>query len=106
MINKDKLEEMQSRANDIDRKYRSDGGWGLREYSEGLVGDVGDLMKLVMAKHGLRDKADIDLKLEHEANDIMWCVLMLYRELGIKDPHASFMNAMEKLSKRIEDGNK
>ncbi len=94
------LQDMQQRADTIDSLYRPNGGWGLREYAEGLVGDVGDLMKLVMAKEGLRHKEDVDRRTEHEINDIMWSVLMLYKSIG-KDPSESFMAAMNELETRI-----
>jgi hypothetical protein len=39
------------------------------------VGDVGDLMKLVMAKEGAREIQDVDEKLQHELAACLWSVL-------------------------------
>jgi len=97
------IEKMQSRAVDIDDLYRPvEKTWGLREYTEGMVGDVGDLMKLAMAKSGLREKDNIDEGIEHEVNDIMWSLLMIYREIG-KNPVESFMDAMNQLESGITE---
>lgn len=96
------IKEMQDKANDVDRTYRPNANWSLREYAEGMVGDVGDLLKLVMAKEGLRSGDNIDESLEHEVNDIQWSLLMLYRELGL-DPAESFLRAMDTLQKRIAE---
>jgi len=51
--------------------------WTRDEVMSGFVGDVGDLMKLVMAKNGVRPIADIDRKLGHELADCLWSVLVL-----------------------------
>ena len=97
------IEQMQVRAADIDGLYRqTTPPWGLREYAEGMIGDAGDLMKLVMAKEGLREKPNVDAAIEHEVNDLQWSVLMLYRAIG-KDPVESFMAAMDELEARISE---
>jgi NTP pyrophosphatase (non-canonical NTP hydrolase) len=51
--------------------------WTREEIMQGFVGDVGDLMKLVMAKSGARPVADADRKLAHELSDCLWSVLVL-----------------------------
>ena len=53
--------------------------WGPAELAQGFVGDVGDLMKLVMAKEGLRPtKAqNLDAALAHELADCLWSFLLL-----------------------------
>lgn len=43
--------------------------WSRENIAEGLVDDVGDLMKLVMAKKDLRQIDSTDEKLEHEQNE-------------------------------------
>jgi len=53
--------------------------WTREEVMQGFVGDVGDLMKLVMAKSGVRTVADTDRKLAHELSDCLWSVLVLAR---------------------------
>lgn len=95
------IEDMRCRAEDIDDFYRDQRpDWGLREYAEGMTGDLGDLMKLVMAKEGLRTADDVDACIEHEINDLQWSVLMLYRAIG-KDPVESFLRAMDELEAKI-----
>lgn len=74
--------------------------WDLNDYVDGLVGDIGDLMKLTMAARGRRDGEDIDTKVEHELNDIMWSLLILYHHYEL-DPQESFSKAMDQLEKRI-----
>jgi len=51
--------------------------WTREEVMQGFVGDVGDLMKLVMAKSGLRPGPDLDQRLAHELADCLWSVLVL-----------------------------
>ena len=51
--------------------------WTREEVMQGFVGEVGDLMKLVMAKNGTRRAENIDHKLAHELSDCLWSVLVL-----------------------------
>lgn len=57
--------------------------WTNEQIMQGFVVDVGALMKLVMAKSGARDVADVDAKLGHELADCLWSVLVLARSYGI-----------------------
>ena len=66
-------------------KARNGREWTREELMQGFVVDVGDLMKLVMAKSGSRDVDDVDRKLAHELSDCLWCILVLYRMYGL-DP--------------------
>ncbi len=75
--------------------------WTNLNLMEGFVGDVGDLMKLVMAKEGLRKIEDVDNKLAHELSDCLWSVLVLANKYNI-DLEASFMNTMNELDERIK----
>ena len=68
---------------------------------EGFVGDVGDLMKLVMAKEGVREIPDVDQKLAHELSDCLWSVLVLANKYNV-DLETSFLQTMDELEKRIE----
>ena len=68
----------------------------------GFVGDVGDLSKIIMAKHGLRAMDDVDAKLAHELADCLWSVLVLADKYKI-DLADEFMKNMEGLEKRISD---
>jgi NTP pyrophosphatase (non-canonical NTP hydrolase) len=67
----------------------------------GFVGDVGDLSKIVMAKHGLREMDDIDAKLAHELGDCLWSVLVLAKKYNI-DLASEFMKTMDGLDNRID----
>jgi NTP pyrophosphatase (non-canonical NTP hydrolase) len=57
--------------------HRTGRAWTREEIMQGFVGDVGDLMKLVMAKAGARQIDDPDRKLAHELSDCLWSVLVL-----------------------------
>ncbi|MCF3650887.1 hypothetical protein [Synoicihabitans lomoniglobus] len=59
--------------------------WTRDQLMQGFVGDVGDLMKLVMAKENLRNAPPdgIDARLGHELADCLWSVLVLADEYGI-----------------------
>jgi NTP pyrophosphatase (non-canonical NTP hydrolase) len=67
----------------------------------GFVGDVGDLSKIIMAKHGLRNMEDVDEKLAHELSDCLWSILVLASKYGIDLPN-EFMKTMDFLDKSID----
>lgn len=52
-------------------------GWTREEVMQGFVGDVGDLMKLTMARAGIREIPGAEQKLGHELADCLWSVLVL-----------------------------
>lgn len=62
--------------------YRS---WGLEEHVQGLIGDVGDLTKLMMAKDGFRfaDGNDAEAGMAKELADCLLSVIMIANELDI-----------------------
>ncbi len=74
--------------------------WTKEELALGLVGDVGDLMKLVLAKSNIREINDVDDKLAHEISDCLWSLLVLSKmyDLNIE---AAFMRTMNELEKSI-----
>ena len=78
--------------------------WGVSEYAQGLVGDVGDLMKLIMAKKGLRFSAeeDVNSALKRELADCLWSVLMIADELGV-NLEKEFLATMNKLENKIAE---
>ena len=100
------LKEISQRALDVRKKYaeleRKKYGreWTSKEIVEGLVGDVGDFMKLAMAKDGIRSVDHLDEKLAHELTDIFWCTLVLSHAYGIDLEH-SFMRNMDALEEQI-----
>jgi len=67
---------------------------------EGFVGDIGDLMKIVMAKEGIRSMEDVDQKLAHELSDCLWCILVLAARYGI-DLEGEFAKTMDDLDSRL-----
>jgi NTP pyrophosphatase (non-canonical NTP hydrolase) len=68
---------------------------------QGLVGDTGDLMKLIMAKEGIRDTDNVDKKIAHELADCLWCILVLAKKYDI-DIEKSFLDTMFELEKKID----
>ena len=72
--------------------------WTREEIMQGFVGDVGDLMKLVMAKAGARRIDDVDRKLAHELSDCLWSVLVLARSYDL-DLEKEFLRTMDELER-------
>jgi NTP pyrophosphatase (non-canonical NTP hydrolase) len=69
--------------------------WSRAELAQGFVGDVGALMKLVMAKEGRREgPPDLEAKLEHELADCLWSVLVLAEAYGV-DLERAFATTMD-----------
>jgi len=101
------FDELQRRAIEISNKYdnlnQSKRGitWNKQQLMAGFVGDVGDLSKIIMAKHGLRNMEDIDEKLAHELSDCLWSILVLASKYSIDLPN-EFMKTMDLLDKRID----
>lgn len=75
--------------------------WNEQAFMAGFVGDVGDLSKIIMAKHGLRDMEDVDAKLAHELADCLWSVLILADKYGINLAD-EFKKTMTSLNERID----
>lgn len=101
------FEEMSDRAMEIREKYtkleeqKTGQSWSRQEIAQGFAGDVGELMKIVMAKEGRRGlKSDIDESLRHELADCLWSILVLARKYDI-DLSQVFMEEMDKLEERI-----
>lgn len=79
--------------------------WTREEVMQGFVGDVGDLMKLVMAKSGIREIPDHERKLAHELSDCLWSVLVLARLYEI-DLAKEFMTTMDELDRTLGEKTK
>ncbi len=100
------LRELTVRASEIQGLYRAlnrqDGHaeWRVAEYTQGLVGDVGDLAKLIMAKNNFRVAENVDDKIAHELADCLWSVLVIANELDI-DLQDAFLKTMNELDKKI-----
>lgn len=72
--------------------------WTREEIMQGFVVDVGDLMKLVMAKAGARRvEGDVDAQLAHELSDCLWSVLVLAKlyDLDLEKEFLKTMNELE-----------
>lgn len=102
--------DITKRAKAIKKEYARlnsrEGGkvWGASEYAQGLVGDVGDLMKLIMAKKGFRfsEEENVSAALKHELADCLWAVFMIADELGI-NLEKEFGATMNKLENKIAE---
>lgn len=102
------ITELQKQAVAISEKYdrlneKVRGlSWNEQQFMAGFVGDVGDLSKIIMAKHGLRAMDDVDEKLAHELSDCLWSILILAHKYNI-DLGAEFQKNMKQLSARIDN---
>lgn len=85
---------------DLNQKQRGR-QWDAKDHAMGFVGDVGDLMKLVAAKEGVRPAADVDSRLGHELADCLWSLFILAEHYNI-DLDKEFERTMDYLEKRIE----
>lgn len=74
--------------------------WTDEEIALGLVGDIGDLMKLVQGKNKIRNISNIDSKIAHELSDCLWSILVLSDIYNI-DLEKSFLETMDELEKKI-----
>ncbi|MCA9369562.1 MAG: nucleotide pyrophosphohydrolase [Pseudomonadales bacterium] len=74
--------------------------WTKTQLVEGLVVDVGDLMKLVQAKEGLRDIKHVDEKLAHELIDCLWSVMVIADAYGV-DLEKAFVREMDALEEKL-----
>lgn len=72
--------------------------WTREEIMQGFVVDVGDLMKLVMAKNGARLVDDVDRKLAHELSDCLWSILVLAKLYDL-DLEQEFLKTMDELQR-------
>lgn len=100
------FDEISQRAVEVRAKYdelnaKRGVTWNEQNLMSGFVGDVGDLSKIIMAKHGLRGMDDVDAKLAHELSDCLWSVLVLADKYQV-DLAAEFSKTMDDLDQRIE----
>ena len=100
------FQAMQQRAMAIRQRYAAleqvkfGRSWSREEIAMGFVGDVGDLMKLLTAKSGIRDIPDADEKLAHELADCLWAVIVLAEVYGV-DLERVFLTTMDDLETHI-----
>ena len=98
-------EDLLKRAVEVRKKYDELNAkrgvvWNEQNLMSGFVGDVGDLVKLVMAKDGKRRGNDIDAKLKHELGDCLWSLLVIANHYGINLEDA-FSSTMSELNERL-----
>jgi len=100
------LAELQKRAQKIRQQYddlnrrKNQDVWDGTDYAAGFAGDVGNLIKLVMAKDGKRSGENIDAKLSHELGDCLWSLLVIADHYGI-DLETAFNGTMDELHERL-----
>jgi NTP pyrophosphatase (non-canonical NTP hydrolase) len=100
------LSQLTTRALEVHRRFNETatarGGrpWTREELMQGFVGDVGDLMKLIMAKAGARPIADVDRKLAHELSDCLWSVLVLAKAYDV-DLEKEFPATMDEIEAKL-----
>ena len=82
-------------------KERYGRSWTDEELTLGFVGDVGDLVKLVQSKNGVRHIAEVDAKLAHELADCLWSVIVLANAYGV-DLEKAFVETMDDLEQHLE----
>ncbi|MDO8513493.1 MAG: MazG nucleotide pyrophosphohydrolase domain-containing protein [bacterium] len=100
------IKEATYRAMQVRQKYielqekRFGSKWSNQEIYQGLVGDIGDLGKLIMAKEGRRTEPNSDEELAHELSDCLYCLFVLANNYNI-DLEKSFLDTMGKLENRV-----
>lgn len=100
------LIQLQKRAEEIRAKYHEynlksgQSPWNSVDYVAGLAGDVGDLVKIVMALENKRGGDDLDQKLKHELGDILWVLFVLAERYNVNLEEA-FLGTMNELDERL-----
>jgi NTP pyrophosphatase (non-canonical NTP hydrolase) len=74
--------------------------WTREEVALGFIGDIGDLMKLLIAENNVREIPDKRQKLAHELSDCLWSVIVLSKLYEI-DLERSFVETMEFLEQKL-----
>jgi NTP pyrophosphatase (non-canonical NTP hydrolase) len=105
------LSALSTRARRIRKLYarletqRGGRPWTRAQLAQGFVGDVGDLMKLLMAKDGLRPAEQLDARLAHEFGDCLWSLLVLADASDV-DLEKAFHGTMDELELRLKPARK
>lgn len=74
--------------------------WTDEEIALGLVGDIGDLMKLIQSKNNIRDISDTDNKIAHELSDCL-CSILVLADIYKIDLEKVFLKTMDDLENKI-----
>ncbi len=105
------FQEIQQRALAIRKQYETwekeqyGRSWTPEEIAMGFVGDVGDLLKLLLAHEGVRHIPQKEVKLAHEFADCLWSLLVLSQKYNI-DLEQAFLQAMETLEEHLNSKRK
>lgn len=80
--------------------------WKVSDYAMGMIGDAGDLSKLIMAKNNLRrtQSKNIANDIEHELVDLLWSLIVIADELEI-DLEKVSTKQLNKLKESVEKVN-
>ena len=81
-------------------KQRYGRSWTDEELALGFVGDVGDLVKLIQSRNGVRQIENVDTKLAHELADCLWSVIVLSDAYGV-DLEQAFLDTMNQLEQYL-----
>lgn len=76
--------------------------WGVSDYYQGFIGDVGDLGKLLQERHGRRSTPEGTHGLGHELADCLWSLLVIAQETGT-DLEREFLHMVYDLESRLND---
>lgn len=101
------LQDLMQRAQKIRQLYaryeqtQTGNTWDRQALVAGFVGDVGDLVKLAMAKDGLRNIENVDEKFRHELADCLWSLLVIADEYGENDIEKIFSEMTDELEKKL-----
>jgi len=77
------------RARDIRQAYNEHNfrtGKKVRQtgdYVQGLVGDIGDLVKLLLHQNTAENPQHLNQKIRHELADVLWSLLAISDSLGV-----------------------
>jgi len=100
------LQKLVNRAMDLRRQYERKeielyGSPATdEEIAQGFLGDVNNLLKLIMAENGKRKIANSKEKLESQLAHCLWSVIVLAKMRNI-DLEQSFMEAMDRLENHL-----
>jgi NTP pyrophosphatase (non-canonical NTP hydrolase) len=76
--------------------------WSLEEVALGMVGDVGDLAKLIQGWERVREVEDVRTRLEHELADVFWSIIVIAARCEI-DLETSFVRTMDEIEKSLNE---
>jgi len=81
-------------------KKKSYKPWAIEETYQGLVSDVGDLGRLVLAKEGFREMPDLEKNLSHELAEVLYATLLISNHYNINFTKA-FLDEIDRLEQNL-----